>query len=318
MLTAVVLSLYGCKSADREKAEADTVKTEESTVPESDTAENVGQDTDGNGADRASAKSSTSANDSPSEESLGKNGDPISGGSDEKGTLSDSDTNGSQQTDKTKNFAAGAADALGKVQEPLTVKEEDDMAPVFTSEEIPDEVFARMAGKSYKEDCTVPREDLRYLRISCVGADGSAYIGEMVAAADLAEDLLDIFRQLYEAGYPIERMQLIDDYDASDQASMEANNTTCFNFRQIAGSTKLSNHSLGRAVDINPLYNPYVKKTANGTIYDPPVAEAYADRDKDFPYKIDHDDLCYQLFTAHGFTWGGDWNRVKDYQHFEK
>lgn len=290
MLTAVVLSLYGCKSADREKAEADTVKTEEST----------------------------SASDSESTDFQKMNRDSLSSGSDEKGTLSDSDTNGSQQTDKTKNFAAGAADALGKVQEPLTVKEEDDMAPVFTSEEIPDEVFARMAGKSYKEDCTVPREDLCYLRISCVGADGSAYIGEMVAAADLAEDLLDIFRQLYEAGYPIERMQLIDDYDASDQASMEANNTTCFNFRQIAGSTKLSNHSLGRAVDINPLYNPYVKKTANGTIYDPPVAEAYADRDKDFPYKIDHDDLCYQLFTAHGFTWGGDWNSVKDYQHFEK
>ena len=261
---------------------------------------------------------STSASDSESTDFQKMNRDSLSSGSDEKGTLSDSDTNGSQQTDKTKNFAAGAADALGKVQEPLTVKEEDDMAPVFTSEEIPDEVFARMAGKSYKEDCTVPREDLRYLRISCVGADGSAYIGEMVAAADLAEDLLDIFRQLYEAGYPIERMQLIDDYDASDQASMEANNTTCFNFRQIAGSTKLSNHSLGRAVDINPLYNPYVKKTANGTIYDPPVAEAYADRDKDFPYKIDHDDLCYQLFTAHGFTWGGDWNSVKDYQHFEK
>lgn len=290
MLTAVVLSLYGCKSADREKAEADTVKTEEST----------------------------SASDSESTDFQKMNRDSLSSGSDEKGTLSDSDTNGSQQTDKTKNFAAGAADALGKVQEPLTVKEEDDMAPVFTSEEIPDEVFARMAGKSYKEDCTVPREDLCYLRISCVGADGSAYIGEMVAAADLAADLLDIFRQLYEAGYPIERMQLIDDYDASDQASMEANNTTCFNFRQIAGSTKLSNHSLGRAVDINPLYNPYVKKTANGTIYDPPVAEAYADRDKDFPYKIDHDDLCYQLFTAHGFTWGGDWNSVKDYQHFEK
>ena len=290
MLTAVVLSLYGCKSADREKAEADTVKTEEST----------------------------SASDSESTDFQKMNRDSLSSGSDEKGTLSDSDTNGSQQTDKTKNFAAGAADALGKVQEPLTVKEEDDMAPVFTSEEIPDEVFARMAGKSYKEDCTVPREDLCYLRISCVGADGSAYIGEMVAAADLAADLLDIFRQLYEAGYPIERMQLIDDYDASDQASMEANNTTCFNFRQIAGSTKLSNHSLGRAVDINPLYNPYVKKTASGTIYDPPVAEAYADRDKDFPYKIDHDDLCYQLFTAHGFTWGGDWNSVKDYQHFEK
>ena len=287
MLTAVVLSLYGCKAADGDatKAKVAGVSGDEATMSESNTVEGVGQDTGGNGIDSANVKSSTSASDSPSEEA--------------------------------KNFAAGAADALGKVQEPLTVKEEDDMAPVFTSEEIPDEVFARMAGKSYKEDCTVPREDLRYLQISCVGADGSPYVGEMVAAADLAEDLLDIFQKLYEAGYPIERMQLIDDYDASDQASMEANNTTCFNFRQIAGSTKLSNHSLGRAVDINPLYNPYVKKTASGTIYDPPTGEAYADRSKDFSYKIDHDDLCYQLFTAHGFTWGGDWNSVKDYQHFE-
>ena len=316
MLTAVVLSLYGCK--------ASSVPGAEEAVSESNTVEGVGQDVDGNpvtdgtNTGRGDTKTVIAEEDPLHQVSQEMNRDSLPGGSDEKGAQSDLDANEAQQTDKAKNFAAGAADALGKVQEPLTVKEEDDMAPVFTSEEIPDEVFARMAGKSYKEDCTVPREDLRYLRISCVGADGSAYIGEMVAAADLAEDLLDIFRQLYEAGYPIERMQLIDDYDASDQASMEANNTTCFNFRQIAGSTKLSNHSLGRAVDINPLYNPYVKKTGHGTIYDPPMAEAYADRDKDFPYKIDHDDLCYQLFTAHGFTWGGDWNSVKDYQHFEK
>ena len=264
MLTAVVLSLYGCK--------ASSVPGAEEAVSESNTVEGVGQDVDGNpvtdgtNTGRGDTKTVIAEEDPLHQVSQEMNRDSLPGGSDEKGAQSDLDANEAQQTDKTKNFAAGAADALGKVQEPLTVKEEDDMAPVFTSEEIPDEVFARMAGKSYKEDCTVPREDLRYLRISCVGADGSPYIGEMVAAADLAEDLLDIFRQLYEAGYPIERMQLIDDYDASDQASMEANNTSCFNFRQIAGSTKLSNHSLGRAVDINPLYNPYVKKTANGNL----------------------------------------------------
>ena len=114
-------------------------------------------------------------------------------------------------------------------------------------------------------------------------------------------------------------MQLVDDYDADDEQSMRANNTSCFNFRRIAGSTKLSKHSQGLAIDINPLYNPYVKRQANGTlIVQPANATCYADRRKAIPYKIERDDLCYRLFIKHGFKWGGAWTRQQDYQHFER
>lgn len=143
--------------------------------------------------------------------------------------------------------------------------------------------------------------------------------GEMICHKDIANDLIEIFRKLYDAHYPIERMQLIDDYDADDVTSMNHNNTSCFNYRAVAGSKKLSKHSMGKAVDINPLYNPYVKKRANGkTIVNPEKGRQYANRSKQFKYKIDRNDLAYRLFTQHGFTWGGGWRSLKDYQHFEK
>ena len=100
---------------------------------------------------------------------------------------------------------------------------------------------------------------------------------------------------------------------------MEADNTSCFNYRVVAGSDALSRHALGLAVDINPLYNPYVSYEEDGTQnISPASASAYADRSVHFPYKIDENDLCYKLFIQHGFTWGGHWNNVKDYQHFQK
>ena len=99
---------------------------------------------------------------------------------------------------------------------------------------------------------------------------------------------------------------------------MADNNTSCFNYRTVPGKSKLSNHSYGRAIDINPLYNPYVRTKDGKVLVSPQNAEEYADRSADFPYKIDREDLCYQLFTEHGFEWGGAWNSSKDYQHFEK
>ena len=99
---------------------------------------------------------------------------------------------------------------------------------------------------------------------------------------------------------------------------MEDNNTSCFNYRVVSGKTTLSNHSYGLAIDINPFYNPYVRTKDGETLVSPEHAGAYADRSADFPYKIDEDDLCFQVFTNHGFTWGGNWKSVKDYQHFEK
>ena len=119
----------------------------------------------------------------------------------------------------------------------------------------------------------------------------------------------------------VEGIRLIDDYNGDDTASMEANNTSCFNYRVVDGTTSLSKHALGCAIDINPFYNPYVvfDKTGNGQDYiSPKGSEIYADRSKDFAYKIDEQDLCYRLFKEHGFTWGGNWNSCKDYQHFQK
>lgn len=189
----------------------------------------------------------------------------------------------------------------------------------FTAEKISDEVFARMWKKSFKENCTVPRASLRYVKVLHYTLDGKVRIGEMVCNKAISKDLVEIFRELYDAKYPIERMVLVDNYNALDEPSMEANNSSCFNFRFITGTTKLSNHSKGLAVDINTLYNPYVKVRSDGSVYvEPATGTPYVNRTKTFDYRIDHDDLCYKLFIKHGFEWGGDWKSVKDYQHFEK
>lgn len=183
---------------------------------------------------------------------------------------------------------------------------------------IPDDIFAKMQGKSYKDDCTVPREDLRYVHVLHMGFDGEVKAGELVVSRKIADDVLEIFEELYKADYPIEKVRLVDEYDADDEASMSDNNSSAFNFRFISHTTRISKHGLGMAVDINTRYNPYVK-TVNGKLSIEPANGAdYVDRSKDFPHKIDHDDLCYKLFTEHGFSWGGDWTHSKDYQHFER
>lgn len=192
------------------------------------------------------------------------------------------------------------------------------MEKCFAICEIDDAIFARMYGRSYKEECTVPRSELRYIQVLHRDAEGRIRLGELVCNRAIAADLVAIFRELYEARYPIERMVLIDEYDAQDGASMRTNNSSAFNFRYIAGTRKLSNHSLGMAVDINPLYNPYVRQSNGRTTVDPPEAAPYVDRTREFPYRIDRDDPCCRAFLDRGFTWGGDWVSLKDYQHFEK
>lgn len=205
----------------------------------------------------------------------------------------------------------GAVQAVGEVVE-------ESVAQDFYILEIPDDIFAQMQGKSYKADCTVPREQLRYVHVLHRGFDGSTKEGELVVNVSIAQDVLEIFEELYRADYPIEKVRLVDAYNADDEASMSDNNSSAFNFRFISHTTKISKHGLGMAVDINTLYNPYIKQVNGQTVIEPANAGAYVDRTQDFPYKIDHQDLCYKLFTEHGFTWGGDWTHSKDYQHFEK
>lgn len=187
----------------------------------------------------------------------------------------------------------------------------------FYIKPIPDDIFEKMQGKSYKENCTLPREELRYLHILHVGFDNNTHEGELIVNKRIAEDVLDIFKELYKAGYQIEKVRLIDEYNAQDELSMRDNNSSAFNFRYISYSTTLSKHAMGLAVDINTLYNPYIKQVDGRLNIEPANAVKYVDRNRQFPHKIDHDDLCCKLFTKYGFEWGGDWEDSKDYQHFE-
>ncbi len=195
---------------------------------------------------------------------------------------------------------------------------EDSSEGTFTSSAIPDNVFARMEGVSFPADCTISRDDLRYLRLSYHDFNGNSQVGELVCNKKVADDMVEIFRELYKRGYQIEKMKLIDDYGGDDDLSCADNNTSCFNYRTVAGSTNLSKHALGVAIDINPFYNPYVTYPNGVERISPPGSEPYADRSADFPHKIGPGDDAYELFKAKGYTWGGNWKTLKDYQHFQK
>lgn len=185
----------------------------------------------------------------------------------------------------------------------------------FSISKITDTIFARMQGRSYPEDCSLDLAALRYLTVAYVNFDGEICQGELVVNAKIAEDVISIFKELFEEKYPIEKISLIDEYDADDDRSMAANNSSAFCYRVISGTDRLSNHSFGLAIDINPLYNPYIK--SNGKVL-PEEAEAFADRTLSNPYYISPEDSCVRIFKKYGFTWGGDWKNSKDYQHFEK
>ena len=188
----------------------------------------------------------------------------------------------------------------------------------FSVSGIPDDVKELMEGCTYKTMGGIGWDDLRYLRVLHCDVDGNAIVGEMVCNTAIAEDLLEIFKALYQAKYPIEKMRLVDYYGGDDPASMRDNNTSCFNQRKIPAGGIISKHSYGLAVDINPKYNPYYKVRDGKTKVKPEESVEYLDRNGDFSYMIKKGDLCYRLFKQHGFQWGGDWLGSKDYQHFEK
>lgn len=194
-----------------------------------------------------------------------------------------------------------------------------DVALSFYYEPLSEEIINKISGISYVENENIALDDLRYLHILHYNFDDEIVEGELICNESIAKDLLEIFYELYLSEYKIDKVRLIDEYNGDDTASMEDNNTSCFNYRVVDGTTKLSKHAYGLAIDINPFYNPYVVFQSDGSTYiSPKGSEIYTDRSTDFPYKIDENDLCYKLFKEHGFTWGGDWNSCKDYQHFQK
>ena len=190
----------------------------------------------------------------------------------------------------------------------------------FTAVPIDEAILARIEGVSYKPGSSLPLDKLRYLRIPHYPMiHGDIVLGEMICNAAIADDLLAIFRTLFLRHYPIASLRLIDDFGGDDDASMRANNSSCFNDRPKSWSrTEKSKHALGLAVDINPLYNPLVRIRGGVMRVFPSESRAFADRSQVFDYKITKSDLCYKEFTARGFRWGGSWRSSQDYQHFEK
>jgi hypothetical protein len=181
---------------------------------------------------------------------------------------------------------------------------------VGSTSAITPELAGRMSP-SWRPGCPVPLGELRYLSVTHWTFDGAVATGELVVRADLADGLVGVFEELFAVGYPIERMRLVDDFGADDDASMAANNTSAFNCRAVTGGTGWSEHSYGRALDLNPVQNPYVL----GSTVLPPSGARYVDR-PDEPGVLHAGDAVVTAFAAAGWAWGGEWTRPVDYQHF--
>ena len=177
-----------------------------------------------------------------------------------------------------------------------------------------------LKGNSYKRGCPVPLKNLRYLRIKHLNFKGKTVRGEMIVHKNVASEVVHIFDELYDIGYPIDKMKLVSAYKGNDWQSIESSNTSAFNCRNATGSKKWSKHSYGKAIDINPIENPYIAR--NGRIshkaslkYRKRVHKNNTYSDKALLLKSDK---ATKIFKKYGWKWGGDWSRVKDYQHFSK
>ncbi|WP_432544582.1 M15 family metallopeptidase [Kineococcus sp. SYSU DK002] len=181
--------------------------------------------------------------------------------------------------------------------------------PAFTSTTAP--VTAADLSASWRPGCPVGPERLRVVTVSTVDLTGRASTGRIVVHADVAGPVTAIFAQLYALRFPVARMEPVEAFGGSDDASMAADNTSGFNCRATTGGTGFSEHSYGTAIDLNPVENPYVK----GTTVLPEAGRAFVDR-RPAPGVVLAGDAVVHAFAEHGFSWGGDWRSLKDYQHF--
>ncbi len=171
-----------------------------------------------------------------------------------------------------------------------------------------------MRGVSLPEGCPTALEDLVVLKVAHHDFEGGRQMGTLIVARSEAEGLREVFRQLYEAGYPIERMRPAHTYDGSDAAMMADNNTSAFNCRKTTSGSRWSEHSYGTALDLNPAYNPYVR----GETVLPARARPWADRTAEHPALIHAGDPVVTAFAGVGWRWGGLWRSIKDFQHFSR
>lgn len=175
-------------------------------------------------------------------------------------------------------------------------------------------------AKSWRKGCPVPLTKLRYLKLKHLNFKGKTVLGEMVVHKDIAKEVVTIFDKLYKIGYPIRQMRLVADYQANDWVSIEADNTSAFNCRNIAGTSRWSKHAYGKAIDINPIENPYVSRSGYISHKASWKYKKRLHRNKSYADKavLLRSDKATKIFKKYGWTWGGDWKTIKDYQHFHK
>jgi hypothetical protein len=194
----------------------------------------------------------------------------------------------------------------------LIIPEEELIIPEFSFEinEISEYELSQYCCDKKIKDLVL----LQSVKVAYINLDGETQMGELIVHHELAEEVVDIFRDIYECRFPIEKMIPINLYDCNDDKSMEDNNTSAFNYRTVSGSRKLSDHSFGRAIDINPLLNPYIRRSK----VQPENGRKYTDRENHVEGMIQRNDCVVQEFKTRGWQWGGDWKYSKDYQHFYK
>jgi hypothetical protein len=169
-----------------------------------------------------------------------------------------------------------------------------------------------MIGRSWHEGCPVPLRDLRLIRLTYLGFDDAPHRGRLVVNRAWAAEIVEVFASLYEERFPIHRVRLVDRYDADDRESMRHDNTSAFNCRYVSGTTTWSQHAYGRAIDLNPVENPYV----SGSHVSPRRGRRFLDRSDVRPGMIVERDPVWWAFDRVGWEWGGTWTSAQDYQHF--
>jgi hypothetical protein len=171
----------------------------------------------------------------------------------------------------------------------------------------------RMIGVSWHRGCPVGLSELRLLKVRHWGFDGRVHRGRLVVHADSARGMVRVMRNLFRHRFKIRRMRLVDAYGGDDHRSMAADNTSAFNCRFVSGTSRWSEHAYGRAIDVNPVENPYAD--SDGYV-SPPAGAPFRDRDQRAKGLIHRGGNAVRAFAAIGWEWGGDWDWPKDYQHF--
>ncbi len=182
-----------------------------------------------------------------------------------------------------------------------------------TSRPIEGKIRERIVGSSWHHGCPVGIGRLRLLDLTYRDFDGDVRHGRLVVNRSDDDEIIAVFKRLFKLGYPIRRMELVDRYGADDHRSMAADNTSAFNCRFVAGTTRWSEHAYGRAIDINPIENPYV----SGGRTSHPASVPYLDRGRVRPDMAIEGRALVRAFDNVGWGWGGRWSGgTRDLQHF--